>query len=143
MHTKILILLLSILNFSNLTEIEDAKLVYKTKFQPKIEFDKEDLKLRLTPMQYETTQEKKFEGVYRGIFVHNFQEGKYHCIVCDEHLFNSEDRHIYHRNDTIKFGGWASFDRPTGNVVDITERYKKYDKGWIYNDVFQTENTEA
>ena len=98
----------------------------------------------MTPLQYETTQEKRFDGGYRGIFApDNFMEGKYHCIVCDEHLFNSEDRHIYHYNETIKFGGWASFDRPTENVVDITEHYKKYDKGQFYHTIFFTTNIEA
>lgn len=60
------------------------------------------LKKRLTPEQYHTTQEKGTEAPFTGKYLHNHQAGTYHCIVCDNLLFDSETK--------FESGsGWPSF----------------------------------
>ena len=71
---------------------------------------REDLAARLTFEQFRVTQygrtEKPFENEY-----HKFTgEGRYHCIVCDEALFESD----------TKFNsgtGWPSFWEPIDNAL--------------------------
>jgi peptide-methionine (R)-S-oxide reductase len=62
----------------------------------------EDLRQRLTPLQYEVTQEAGTERAFSGEYWDTKDDGTYHCVVCDEPLF---------RSDT-KFDsgtGWPSF----------------------------------
>ena len=50
-------------------------------------FTKEDLKKRLTPIQYNVTQEKGTETPFTGEYWNHKEEGKYDCVVCGESLF--------------------------------------------------------
>ncbi|XP_052104345.1 peptide methionine sulfoxide reductase MsrB-like isoform X1 [Mytilus californianus] len=74
----------------------------KTSGTCEVHIPKEELKSRLTPMQYHVTQEKGTEGKNSGQYVHNKAEGLYTCVVCGNQLFSSE----------TKFNsgsGWPSF----------------------------------
>lgn len=74
----------------------------KTSGTCEVRIPKEELKSRLTPLQYHVTQEKGTEGKFSGQYVHNKAEGLYTCVVCGNHLFSSE----------TKFdsgSGWPSF----------------------------------
>lgn len=62
----------------------------------------EELKQRLTPLQYEVTQRGGTERAFSGVYVDAEDPGTYHCIVCDEPLFSSETK--YHSGS-----GWPSF----------------------------------
>lgn len=49
--------------------------------------DNTNLKQKLTPLQYKVTQEKGTEPSYEGEYYEHFEPGIYHCIVCNERLF--------------------------------------------------------
>lgn len=64
-----------------------------------------DLKKKLTPLQYEVTQNNGTEPPFRNEYWNNFREGIYVDIVSGEALFSSND----------KFDsscGWPSFTKP-------------------------------
>jgi peptide-methionine (R)-S-oxide reductase len=62
----------------------------------------DDLKKRLTPLQYSVTQEAATERPFSGAYWDNHDQGMYRCVVCREPLFES----------TVKYdsrSGWPSF----------------------------------
>ena len=62
-------------------------------------------KKQLTPEQYRITREHGTEAPHSGALCSTYLPGKYHCICCDEPLFDA----------TIKFDsgtGWPSFTQP-------------------------------
>jgi peptide methionine sulfoxide reductase msrA/msrB len=67
--------------------------------------DKEELKKRLTPMQYEVTQNNGTEPPFRNEFWNHKEEGIYVDIVSGEPLFSSLDK--FDSNC-----GWPSFTKP-------------------------------
>jgi len=81
---------------------------------------KEELKKRLTPMQYKVTQENGTEPPFSNAYADNHKAGIYVDIVSGEPLFSSLDKY---ESGT----GWPSFTRPleTGNIVE------KEDRSWF------------
>jgi len=73
-------------------------------------FDPEELKKRLTPIQYSVTQEKATEGSFSGEYDVFFRDGSYFCIVCNQKLFESGQK--------FDSGcGWpAFFDSQKGSI---------------------------
>lgn len=78
---------------------------------------KEELKNRLTPLQYKVTQENGTEPAFHNEYWANKKEGIYVDIVSGEPLFSSIDKYD---SET----GWPSFTRPLEpqNVVEKTDR---------------------
>ena len=66
---------------------------------------KEDLKERLTDIQYEVTQESGTERPYTGEYDDFYEEGIYVDIVSGEPLFSSKDKYDADC-------GWPSFTQP-------------------------------
>lgn len=81
---------------------------------------KEELKKRLTPMQYKVTQENGTEPAFNNEYWDNHKAGIYVDIVSGEPLFSSLDKY---ESGT----GWPSFDKPLepGNIVT------KEDRSWF------------
>ncbi|XP_050963530.1 methionine-R-sulfoxide reductase B3 isoform X1 [Labeo rohita] len=65
-------------------------------------FPEEELRKRLTPMQYHVTQEKGTESAFTGKLTDNKEEGTYHCVVCGAPLFTSDKKFD-------SGSGWPSF----------------------------------
>ena len=69
------------------------------------EVNKEELKKKLTPIQYEVTQNNGTERPGTGEYDDFYEEGIYVDIVSGEPLFSSKDKYDAHC-------GWPSFTKP-------------------------------
>ena len=87
----------------------------RNSFEPQVKYDQELLKERLTEMQYMVTQGEGQENPYMGKYASFNGKGTYNCVVCDSHLFNSEDK-------IIRFG-WASFNKASKNVAAVNRKF--------------------
>ncbi len=67
-------------------------------------YDEAELRERLDAEQFEVTQHAATEPAFSGKYWNVFEDGTYHCVVCDEELFKSETKFDAHC-------GWPSFDR--------------------------------
>jgi len=79
--------------------------------------DDEELQRKLTPLQYEVTQEEGTEPAFRNEYWDNHEEGIYVDVVSGEPLFSSRDK--------FESGtGWPSFTRPITetSIVEHTDR---------------------
>ena len=64
----------------------------------------DDLKYRLSEIQYRVTQEAATERPFTGEYWDHWQNGQYKCICCDQPLFDSSNK--------FDAGcGWPSFDQ--------------------------------
>ncbi len=77
----------------------------------------DDLRARLTPIQYSVTQHAGTEPPFTGSYWNHHGDGLYRCVVCGEPLFDS----------TVKFEsgtGWPSFWDvvDNGHVTTKTDR---------------------
>lgn len=68
---------------------------------------KEELRKRLTPMQYQVTQESGTERPFTGKYNKCYDKGVYKCIVCHDDLFSSDTKYD-------SGCGWPAFN----DVVD-------------------------
>ena len=59
--------------------------------EPTVVPDADELKERLTPLQFEVTQHAGTERAFTGEYWDCHDAGTYHCIVCDAPLFSSRD----------------------------------------------------
>lgn len=66
---------------------------------------KDDLRDKLTPMQYKVTQENGTEPPFQNEYDQHFEEGIYVDIVSGKPLFSSKDKFDAHC-------GWPSFSKP-------------------------------
>jgi len=81
---------------------------------------KEELKQRLTPMQFKVTQEEGTEPAFRNEYWDNHKEGIYVDIVSGEPLFSSIEKY---ESGT----GWPSFWKP----LDASNIVTKEDRSWF------------
>jgi len=64
--------------------------------------DQDELRARLTPLQYEVTQQAATERPFTGVYWDNHDTGVYRCVVCHEPRFDSGTK--------FESGsGWPSF----------------------------------
>lgn len=76
--------------------------------------NKKDLKQKLTPIQYQCTQENGTEQPFNNAYWNNHEDGIYVDVVSGEPLFSSLDKYD-------SGSGWPSFDRPL-NPKNITTK---------------------
>eukprot|EP00092_Neocalanus_flemingeri_P045301 GFUD01050544.1.p1 GENE.GFUD01050544.1~~GFUD01050544.1.p1 ORF type:complete len:194 (+),score=35.71 GFUD01050544.1:254-835(+) len=69
---------------------------------PNMEFDKSELKERLTPTQYQVTQEHQTEKQFSNQYYKHREAGVYRCIVCGIDQFSSQTKYN-------SGSGWPSF----------------------------------
>jgi len=62
----------------------------------------EDLRKRLSKLQFRVTQQAGTERPFTGEYWNTKAPGVYHCIVCDAPLFSSDTKYDSH-------SGWPSF----------------------------------
>ena len=75
----------------------------------------EELRSRLTPLQYEVTQNAGTERAFTGVYNDEKSSGTYRCIVCDLELFESDTKYE-------SGSGWPSFWKPIAeDRVEIRE----------------------
>ncbi len=98
---------------------EEAMTTAKTR-DAYVKPSKEELKKRLTPMQYKVTQENGTEPAFKNEYADNKKAGIYVDIVSGEPLFSSLDKYD-------SGTGWPSFTRPLepSNIVE------KEDRSWF------------
>ena len=78
-----------------------------------VQVSRQDLRQRLTKMQYEVTQNNGTEPPFNNVYWNNKEEGIYVDVVSGEPLFSSTDK--------FDSGtGWPSFTKPlmAGNIVE-------------------------
>ncbi|HEX4377677.1 MAG TPA: peptide-methionine (R)-S-oxide reductase MsrB [Steroidobacteraceae bacterium] len=64
-----------------------------------------ELKEKLSPLQYQVTQNKGTEPAFTGKYAHNKEKGVYHCVCCGQELFSSDTKYD-------SGSGWPSFWLP-------------------------------
>lgn len=81
-------------------------------------YSKEELRKRLTPLQYDVTQENGTERPFTNEYWKNKKPGIYVDIVSGEPLFSSTDKYV-------SGTGWPSFSRPlvSNNIVEKKDGY--------------------
>jgi peptide-methionine (R)-S-oxide reductase len=62
----------------------------------------DELRKRLTPLQYHVTREHGTERAFTGIYEKNKEPGVYHCVCCGTALFSSATKYD-------SGSGWPSF----------------------------------
>jgi len=92
----------------------------------KIELDKEELKQKLTPLEYNVCLNHGTEPPFKNEFWDNKAEGIYSCKCCHTPLFGSD----------TKFDsgtGWPSYFKPLSN--DIIEEIEDASLGMVRTEV--------
>jgi peptide-methionine (R)-S-oxide reductase len=78
-------------------------------------YSAEELRTRLTPMQFDVTQHKGTEAPFTGEFWNHHEAGQYRCVVCGAELFTSQSK--------FDSGcGWPSFDKAANDKNVDTQR---------------------
>lgn len=86
----------------------------------------DDLKSKLTPIQFHVTQEKGTERPFTGEYWNHFEPGKYVCVCCGTELFESETK--FHSSC-----GWPSFF--DSKFTDNIKFQKDFSYGMIRTEV--------
>jgi peptide-methionine (R)-S-oxide reductase len=77
----------------------------------------DELRARLSPLQYQVTREKGTERAFSGAYAHHKDSGTYRCVCCGAELFSSSTKYD-------SGSGWPSFWLPLAgeNVKQHTDR---------------------
>ncbi len=86
---------------------------------PETTFTDEELRERLTPEQYEVTQNAGTERAFTGIYHDTKDKGIYRCIVCGDALFDSDTKYD-------SGSGWPSFYQPMESDKVVLKEDRSY-----------------
>ena len=86
----------------------------------------DDLRERLTPLEYEVTQRAGTERPFTGEYWDCKDQGTYRCIVCDQALFSSDTKYE-------SGSGWPSFY--TALDVDRVALHEDHSHGMVRTEV--------
>uniref|UniRef100_A0A8C3GGZ8 Peptide-methionine (R)-S-oxide reductase n=1 Tax=Cairina moschata TaxID=8855 RepID=A0A8C3GGZ8_CAIMO len=92
----------------------------------KVVFSQEELRKRLTPLQYHVTQEKGTESAFEGEYTHHKAQGIYKCVVCGTPLFNAicHKETLFSYLSCSSFPGWPSFyDVISPDAITLTDDF--------------------
>ncbi|XP_064198406.1 peptide methionine sulfoxide reductase MsrB-like isoform X2 [Anguilla rostrata] len=82
-----------------------------------VAFSPDELRRRLSPVQYHVTQERGTERAFTGEFTDHKEDGTYTCVVCNTPLFPSDKKFD-------SGSGWPSFcDVASEESVTLTEDF--------------------
>jgi peptide methionine sulfoxide reductase MsrB len=104
----------------NKTSIEKSQLTFETKDKYFIWKDQiktnlmEKIKRKLTPKEYNITQNQITERPFTGVFCNHYAIGLYSCKVCTQRVFSNT-----HKNQSD--AGWASFWNFIPSSISIKE----------------------
>mgnify|MGYP000381804851 CR=1 FL=1 len=101
------------------------------KEEEKKKMSSNDLKTRLTPMQYKVTQEDGTEPAFRNEYYNNKRPGVYVDVVSGEPLFSSTDKY-----DSKT--GWPSFTKPL-----VNENIKEVEDNSFFMKRIEVRSSEA
>lgn len=75
-------------------------------------YPKEQLKKKLTPLQYRVTQEKGTDRPFEGIYNSHFTKiGQYLCLICESPLFKAQTKYE-------SSCGWPAFYEGLGDRIE-------------------------
>nr|XP_017092146.2 methionine-R-sulfoxide reductase B1 isoform X2 [Drosophila bipectinata] len=77
----------------NPTNRDSGKATRMENKSEKVTVNKEELRKRLTPLQYQVTQEAGTERPFTGCYNKHYEKGVYQCIVCHQDLFSSDTKY--------------------------------------------------
>jgi len=117
MKKMILILMVMLIGSMSMADAQVSKNTAAQGVKTYMKPSKEELKKKLTPLQYKVTQEDGTEPAFRNEYADNKKEGIYVDIVSGEPLFSSLDKYD-------SGTGWPSFTKPLEpvNIVEKTDR---------------------
>ena len=85
-----------------------------------------ELKEKLSPLQYQVTQNKGTEPAFTGKYAHNKEKGVYHCVCCGQELFSSDTKYE-------SGSGWPSFWLPLAG--DRVKTHRDASHGMVRTEV--------
>ena len=93
-----------------------AAMALYTNGQSNSKMNKSELTSKLTKLQLHVTQKKGTEPAFTGKYWNFFESGKYHCVVCDAELFESETKYE-------SSCGWPSFfdSKFEENILEVDD----------------------
>ena len=112
-----LIFILMLIGSMSMADAQTNKNTAAQGAKPYMKPSKDELKKRLTPLQYKVTQEDGTEPAFNNEYADNKKDGIYVDVVSGEPLFSSLDKYD-------SGTGWPSFTKPLEpvNIVEKTDR---------------------
>ncbi len=109
----ICLMLFWVVNTINAEEIKGSTMSNEKTEKHYIKLSDDELKQKLTPLQYDVTQEESTEPPFKNEYWDEHRDGIYVDVVSGEPLFSSLDKYD-------SGTGWPSFSKPlvTGNITE-------------------------